>query len=633
VDKRIKETFVRNGKAQNQIILYDMYVRFYAWAMDRVDKNGVVAFITNRSFIESKAFDGFRKVMQQEFTHLYIVDLKGDIRQNNYAEQGGNVFNIMTGVAITFFVKVEEDAGSKAKIYYYNVGDAKTGKEKLEILKDMTFKKIPFEKIQPDTKHNWLKQTDNDFEKLLPLIDKEVKAGKKQKAIFKLFSLGVASHRDNWVYDLSKENLEEKMKFFVNIYQKTLKNSDFHSKNKIAWDADLENHCKRKIMKSFEKSKIKKCLFRPFVSKYHYFDRHFNGRLYQWKNIYQDEGNLVIAVNREGSNKPFHCLASNQIIDLHTTGDSQCLPFYYYENGERQDNITDWALELFRNKYGSAVAASPADALDNKLLAGASTTEKAEKKLLATEKAEEKLLATEKAEEKLLATEKAEEKLLAGSSTTAKVSEITKLDIFHYVYAVLHSPDYRKKYELDLKREFPRIPLYEDFWKYAEAGRRLMELHLNYESPQKMSSFLKDDIFTPLLERKDMELAKFLEKLRGKKKEKELFSKEKTTLIEEKVKEPEIKVNPILKIKDGNIEIDELTTLCGVPAEALAYKLGNRSAIEWVLEQYKPYKSDDKTIQEQFNNYNFEDYKEQVIDLLQKVTWVSVETMKIVKNL
>jgi predicted helicase len=130
-----------------------------------------------------------------------------------------------------------------------------------------------------------------------------------------------------------------------------------------------------------------------------------------------------------------------------------------------------------------------------------------------------------------------------------------------------------------------------------------------------------------------MELAKFLEKLRGKKKEKELFSKEKTTLIEEKVKEPEIKVNPILKIKDGNIEIDELTTLCGVPAEALAYKLGNRSAIEWVLEQYKPYKSDDKTIQEQFNNYNFEDYKEQVIDLLQKVTWVSVETMKIVKNL
>jgi predicted helicase len=115
-------------------------------------------------------------------------------------------------------------------------------------------------------------------------------------------------------------------------------------------------------------------------------------------------------------------------------------------------------------------------------------TEKAEEKLLATEKAEEKLLATEKAEEKLLATEKAEEKLLAGSSTTAKVSEITKLDIFHYVYAVLHSPDYRKKYELDLKREFPRIPLYEDFWKYAEAGRRLMELHLNYESPQKMTS-------------------------------------------------------------------------------------------------------------------------------------------------
>jgi predicted helicase len=185
---------------------------------------------------------------------------------------------------------------------------------------------------------------------------------------------------------------------------------------------------------------------------------------------------------------------------------------------------------------------------------------------------------------------------------------------------------YRKMYELDLKREFPRIPLYADFGKYAEAGKKLMELHLNYE--------LEITNYKPLLERKDIDLAEFLEKLRGKKKS-PLTPEGGTDEITSKTPPSGGGglISPILRIKDDIIFIDELTTLSGVPAQALAYKLGNRSAIEWILDQYKPYKSDDKTIQEQFNSYNFADYKEQVIELLQKVCWLSVETMKIVGEL
>ena len=180
---------------------------------------------------------------------------------------------------------------------------------------------------------------------------------------------------------------------------------------------------------------------------------------------------------------------------------------------------------------------------------------------------------------------------------------------------MLHSPAYRKKYELDLKREFPRIPLYEDFWKYAEAGKKLMELHINYEKCPTPALPNREGV----LQRKDIPLDEFLKKLQGRK--------------SEPVNASNVVISPILKIAGDNILIDELTTLEGLPAEALAYRLGNRSAVEWVLDQYKPYKSTDKTIQEQFNRYDFTQHKEQVIDLIQKVAYVSIETMKIVESL
>ncbi|TAE69000.1 MAG: helicase [Bacteroidetes bacterium] len=219
--------------------------------------------------------------------------------------------------------------------------------------------------------------------------------------------------------------------------------------------------------------------------------------------------------------------------------------YRYSENGERQENITDWALDLFQNEY--------------------------------------------------------------------KDKKIKKIDIFYYVYAVLHNPEYRKKYEIDLKRDFPRVPLYADFWKYAEAGEKLMNLHLNYEN-------VGID--------KNIKINRLpLESLLPKRKKSETSQAEDEKLLQ-KIK-PEIK----LKAKDGVIEIDEITTISNIPNEVWEYKLGNRSAVEWVLDQYKPYKSSDETIQTQFNAYDFFEYKEEVIKLLLQVIYVSVETMKIIKNL
>ncbi len=725
IDKQIKTTFVKQGNAQNQNVLYDMYVRFYRWAMNRIDAKdgGIVAFITNRSFIDSRTFDGFRKCAQEDFQEIYVVDLMGDVRQNNTAVQGGNIFNIMTGVAIAFFIKIKDSDKKKARIQYYNVGEGLSAKDKLNILKDNKIKDLDFKRILPDAKHNWINLTDNDWDTLMPLCSKEVKAGKgNDKAIFELFSLGIATHRDNWNYDFNKDNLKNKVEYFIDIYTNTMKDKNFKNKDTIAWDADLEKYALRKIDKKFEESKILKAMFRPFVTKYLYFDNHLNSRLYQWENIYNIKGNVVIAVNKEGSNKPFHCLVSNKILDLHTTGDTNCLPLYRYEAGKAIENITDWALGVFRDRY------------------------------------------RERGEKGGWRGEKGDSPLLSPLS-----SLLTKEDIFHYVYAVLHAPAYREKYAQNLKRDFPRIPLYDDFWKYAQAGKELMELHLweggdgsmekgedGMEAKQNIiydlqrftslanvyefgngsvqnnaviskggvvwldeSSAACSGVYTikysrrssaeqhptifaiPInsarfigrgrntafdsgtaevfIEGNDAGVSKtdkfsrefagsidegFREKtgveskevgdVRGenaiflpslssllsslkvhtlsvesvlpKRKKSDMFEAEQAELIKNYV--PEVK----LRVKEGDIEIDSLTTITGVPAVAFEYKLGNRSAIEWVLDQYKPYKSNDKTIQENFNAYKFADYKQEVIDLLLRVIYVSVKTMKVVRS-
>jgi predicted helicase len=544
IDKRIKDTYVKQGTAQNQIVVYDMFTRFYRWAMDRVDMNGIIALVTNRSFINSRAFDGFRAIIENDYTEAYIVDTKSDVRANpKIAGTTHNVFGIQTGVAIMFLVKTEIEK-SPCKINYYQMEDSWRKEIKLELLKNSPIQSIEFELIKPTSKHNWINLSDNDFDSLAPLIDKKVKAGASDKAIFKMFSRGVATQRDDWVYDFSRENLEKKAKYMINIYQKTLSNNNFQDKMKIKWDRELNKYLGRKIEKRFFKDSIVRASYRPFTKMWFYFDEHFNGMTYQWFIIPPDTKS--IAVNSLGNTRQFHALSIKSITDLHLTGDSQCIPRFYFDKNENKiENITDWGLEQFVNQF--------------------------------------------------------------------KDKKIKKEDIFNYVYGVLHNPAYRKKYELNLKRDFPRIPFYKDFWQWAQWGKQLMDLHINYEEAKPYS-----------LKRIDI---KPKEK---KEKQKEFFPK---------VKEPEsmfgIKAKIKVKLKadkqNNTIEIDELTTLKEIPKEAWEYKLGNRSAVEWILDQYKEKKPKDKTIAEKFNTYKFADYKEQVITLIQKVTTVSVETMKIIQ--
>jgi predicted helicase len=544
VDRRIKDTYVKYSKAQ-KTKLYDMYVRFVRWSSDRLDKNGVVAFVSNNSFIDDKSFDGFRKVVADEFNYIYIVDMKGDARTSGEKRrrEGGNVFSdkIRVGVAVYFLVRKEEAEG--CRIFYNCIDDYVRAEEKKAYLRDNKFQNLQFDHVQPDKYYNWINLAENNWDALLPVATTETKFAKlksKYQAVFKLFSLGVSTNRDEWVFDYSQESLVNKVLFLIRVFNQqvdmlsgsTSDEIDDLLDYSIKWSAGLKHRLLKAEKFRFSDKRITRLLRRPFVQNLYYSEKGLSDRLTsnhtEMFGHSLAEDNIVIAINV--GNKPFNVLASKYLVDLHFNGDSQCFPLYSYNNlGNRRENITDWALAEFRDHYGN--------------------------------------------------------------------KSISRLDIFHYVYAVLHSPSYRKMYRVNLNRELPHIPFYDDFWQWATWGEQLMDLHINYEVADLCGLKRVDKQSSP-------------------------------------AKSP---VTPKAKLradkKANVIELDTVTILEGVPTTAWKYKLGNRSALEWVLEYYKERTPRDSTIREKFDTYRFADYKEQVIDLLQRVCTVSVETMKIIKEM
>jgi len=547
LDKRIKDTYIKQSKAQKSKV-YDMYARFYRWATDRINGNGIVAFVTNRSFIDSRTFDGFRKTMAKEFDYVYIVDLNGDIRANS-GQAKANVFNIMTGVAIAFFIR-KEKADSKF-IKYYSL-DYPTAKEKLEYLNNNPLRNIPFESIVADENNNWINLANSDFSNLNLLIDKQNKLAKTIKnknVLFYKYSNGINTSRDEWVYDFDKNQLKNKVNYFFKEYNSVVKDwksyiksinltsirheelmkkaSDFVFSKEftIKWSGRLFRDKLLKLRTSkFNPEFIRFSHYRPFIKKYLYSDYipiDIQGQLFDF--FPDNEQNKIISINQ--SQKEFSVLASNTLVDLHFNGDTVCIPLYRFDsNGKRLDNLTDWGLKLFTDHY--------------------------------------------------------------------KDETINKEDIFNYTYAVLHNPAYSKKYELNLNREFPKIPFYLDFWKWSKWGKQLMELHIDYEN----------------IDNYELEIKNYD--------------------LKEKPK-PKLKAIP----EKGEINLDENTSISGIPDLAWKYKFGNRSALHWIIDQYKEKTIEDKTIAEKFNSYKFADYKDTLIDLIKRVTTVSVRTMEIVNQM
>ena len=533
VDERIKQTYIKEGASQNQNSVYDMYTRFVRWASDRIGDEGIICFIIGRKPVAKGAYDGFRKVVEREFSEIHILDLGGDVRDNpKLSGTTHNVFGIQTGVTIALLVK--KPTTDSAKIFYARFDEDETAENKLSFLgAKEKISNIEFSRIKPDKKHDWLNQPKQSWDHLIPLVDtanKNDQRNRSSKAIFKLFSNGMKTQRDEWNYDWSQSSLEKKARYFISIYEKTRSNPDHHERNKIKWDRELTGYAKKAIAKNYDGKNIVSAQFRPFVRKYLYFDAHLNGMVYQLSAMFREELNPSISFLGVASSNEIAVQATDRIFDLgylkKGNGGTQGMSRYRYtKSGERIDNITDWAVDQFVEHYGDAAT-------------------------------------------------------------------ITKDAIFAYCYGVLHDPVYREKYALNLKREFPRIPFYADFAQWVAWGEALMKMHIGYE-----------DVKPWKVKRVDT-------------------ASNRAAKIAPK---PKLKSTPAT----GLIVVDEDTQITSIPVEAWDYRLGNRSAIDWVLDQHKEKKPRDLTIREKFNTYKFADYKESMIDLLAKVVRVSVDTVAI----
>jgi predicted helicase len=572
IDRLIHDTYVRLSNAQ-KTLLYDMYARFFRWASDRMHDDGVIAFVTNRSFIESRTFDGFRKAVEQDFNEIYVVDLGGDIRANpKLSGTKHNVFGIQTGVAISFMVKRHRQKG--CKIFYARRPEFDTAEDKLAFLGASKLSSLVLE-ITPDDKGNWLNLTGNDWDDLIPIGPESKTSSSRARCIFLLGSPGIMSGRDDWIYDQSSTLLQHKIRYFLTEF------SRISAPDTDASLIKLSETIRSKIGVSdqIDASKIVRSNFRPFVKKALFLSRLLIDRPGVAMEAFLC-GNLTISYLGVASSNPLSVFATENAVDygLLKSGNGGTQVTYRYRytsSGERVDNITDWALRKFRDAY--RLTPSGALVLRQAQHEGAGAAP----------------IADDSAE--------APPSALPGISPTrgeigraGKAQQITKDDIFHYVYGVLHDPVYREKYAINLKREFPRIPFYPDFRQWAAWGEKLMALHVGYEG---VDPWPLTRIDTP----------------------------------DEKAREAGVAPKAMLKAdKDnGTIRLDTETQLTGVPPEAWTYKLGNRSGLEWILDQYKEKTPKDPTIREKFNTYRFADYKEVVIDLLMRVTRVSVETVAI----
>ena len=546
LDRQIQETYAEASTATNKTALYDPYVKAIHWALDRVETDGIVAFVTNHNFIDGQAFDGMRKHLSDACDKIYLLDLGGNIRKGHTGD--ANVFDIQVGVSINLFVKKRQHQSRPAHIFYNG--------ETAEMPKEATFEfldkcehigNVNWDSIQPDARHTWLTEgLREDFETFVPIGSKQAKAAKGEISgvIFHQFSSGVKTNRDAWAINFNRDVLGSNVTRMIDTYntqalkwqQQTAQDVDAfvaYDNERISWSSGLKQKLVSGYIAEFSSERIRQTLYRPFTKSRLYFDRFMAERVYVFPSIFStletEAENRVICVNMSRE-KPFTCLMTDCILEQVATGGfgspTQCFPFYIYnEDGtNRRENITDWALAQFREHYGDA--------------------------------------------------------------------NITKWDIFHYTYALLHHPAYREHYQVNLKRDLPHIPYAPKFWEFVEAGRRLADIHVHYEDqPQ----YKLDLIETP-----DMPLDWRVEQMK-------FSSKDKT----------EIKYNDFL-------------TLAGIPAEALQYRLGNRSALEWVVDQYR-IKTDKRS--GIVNDPNRADDETYIVDLIRKVISVSLETVGIVKKL
>lgn len=572
VDGRVAETYAKLSTANLRIALNDSYIKAFRWASDRIpkDEGGIVAFISNGAWLDGSSQDGMRQCFEQEFSSIYVLNLRGNQRTSGELsrKEGGKIFGSgsRTPIAITFLVKNPHKTG-KARIYYHDIGDYLTREQKLKMVADFrSIEGIDWQEIHPNEKNDWINQRDGVFDTLIPLYP-EKKTDKK--AIFTEKSIGIATCRDVWVYGFSERAIAHNVCKMVDFFNSQLENetNSLNDKNQIGWTTALWNRY-HKNQRLVTETRYVESVYRPFCKQKLYFSKTLNEVQGSWETALLPRAqsvNKIIGVTGKGSSKSFSTLISDNYIDYQSLSNTQCFPLYWYSVREekgvqqvlfadeagasdsryiRHDGISDWILGEVRSRFSGT-------------------------------------------------------------------RMITKEHIFYYVYGLLHSPDYRSRFADDLKKSLPRIPIVEkieDFITISQIGRKLADLHLNYEHrPAPEGVVVEGDPHT------DDYAAYRVEKM--------AFAKvrnEQGKLVADK----------------SVIVYNHRIRITRIPAEVYDYVVNGKPAVEWIMERYAVTTDKASGICNDPNDWATEHHQPRyILDLLLSIISVSLESTALILQL
>ena len=590
LDERIFESYVSaSSRTDGKSKAYDSYIRAIRWAADRVGNSGVVGFVTNAGFIESNSMDGLRKCLADEFSSIYLFHLRGNQRTSGELsrKEGGKIFGSgsRAPIAISFLVK-NPQTRNHGKIYFHDIGDYLSREEKLEKISAYTsiggIKAAGGWKIIVPNQHgDWVGQRDTSFSQFIRVGDKKERTGN----LFKSYSMGVKTNRDDWVFNFSKRALTDHVTGMIDFYNQEvdrwLANGTSHTEDinnfidatptRIKWTGDLINDLDKGRKHFFNKAAIRKSLRRPFSKQMLYFNKSFNWTHHLMPQMFPSElhQNRMIYITGTGVSKDFTVLAVDTLPDFQLLANGQGLPLYLYEKSDESDLIDFDGVP--QDDLFSAKGDKPAAGKDVYTRKDAIT-----------------------------------DSGLKHFHDAYPQEKISKEDIFYYVYGLLHSPDYRERYADNLSKELPRIPCVKtakDFWHFSKAGRALAELHLNYETvPMYSAQIIGDDGKRAAADYR-------VDKMRYGKNGKD---KDLTT-----------------------VQYNDKITVTGIPLEAYEYVVNGKPAIDWIIERQCVKTDKDSGIVNDANDWATETMNNPryPLELLLRVITVSLETMKIVKAL
>jgi predicted helicase len=581
LDRRVSVTYGEASKATLLRKLSDPYVKAIRYASDRIGETGIVCFVNNNSFVTQKTFDGMRKDLATEFDLIYVLDLGGNVRKNpKLSGTTHNVFGIQVGVSINLFIRLRrpKQARRQAKVYYHAVERDWRKEQKYRFLEsNEQIGEVKWDKLTPDKKGNWLTNgTDQEFDAFIPAGSKEAKAkGGNGLAIFKSYSLGVSTNRDAVVYDFDAKRLAKRVEQFADDYNAELHRwqqkgkpkdvDNFVNYDKIKWSETLKRHLTDELEAKFSAARILKSLYRPFAEMELYYDTHLVDRPGMFDKVFPNKKahkeNSVLLVPSPGGRSPFWCFDSRFIPNLNFVSIDSAQGFPLFTYSEDGKHRQDNVTLKARTLF----------------------------------------------------------------QIFFDDEKITREDIFHYVYAVLHHPTYRTRFAENLRGDLPRIPFVgvttgakealfftlsavekmqgdakpghnpqasaRLFHAFAAAGKQLAELHVNYESAKEFP-----------LNRQENKEARLDWRVEAMK-----LTKDKSAII-----------------------CNDFLTLAGIPPQVFDYKLGNRSALEWVIDQYRVTRDEKGDIASDPNRLDDEQY---IVRLIGQVITVSLETLRLVNAL